>query len=267
MNTANYFGALPDEKPLDRMVANGGLCGIFRTIGCIGDSLSSGEFQVPKKDGDGTEWNYIDVYDYSWGQYIARSTGSKVYNFSRGGMTAREYWDSFAEENGYWAPDKLCQAYILALGVNDLGFANEALGSVEDIHMSDFQKNAQTFAGYYARIIQRLKMMQPKARFFLMTMPRDGSDEDKKRAAHAALLQQMTELFDYTYLIDLYTYAPVYDAEFRHQYYLNGHMNPAGYLLTARMVESYIDYIIRHNPEAFYQVGLIGTDYYDTSIL
>jgi hypothetical protein len=37
-------------------------------------------------------------------------------------------------------------------------------------------------------------------------------------------------------------------------------MTPMGYVLIARMVESYVDYIIRHNPEDFNQVGFIGTD-------
>jgi hypothetical protein len=40
-----YFMVQPDEKPLDRLVENGGFCSIFRTIGCVGDSLSSGEFE------------------------------------------------------------------------------------------------------------------------------------------------------------------------------------------------------------------------------
>ena len=34
------------------------------------------------------------------------------------------------------------------------------------------------------------------------------------------------------------------------------------YRLTALMVESYIDYIIRNNPEDFKQVSFIGTPYY-----
>ena len=29
------------EKPLDTLVKDGGFCGIFRRIGCVGDSLSS----------------------------------------------------------------------------------------------------------------------------------------------------------------------------------------------------------------------------------
>lgn len=39
-------------------------------------------------------------------------------------------------------------------------------------------------------------------------------------------------------------------------------MTPTGYILSARMIESYIDYIVRKNPEDFSQVGFIGTDLY-----
>ena len=39
-------------------------------------------------------------------------------------------------------------------------------------------------------------------------------------------------------------------------------MTSVGYALTARMIESYIDYIIRERPEDFVQVGFIETDLY-----
>ena len=84
------FMALPSGDPLDELRPNGGFCGIFRTIGCIGDSLSSGEFESLDEEGNK---GYHDEYEYSWGQYLARLTGSKVYNFSgaecRPGNTAR----------------------------------------------------------------------------------------------------------------------------------------------------------------------------------
>ena len=38
-----------------------------------------------------------------------------------------------------------------------------------------------------------------------------------------------------------------------------GHLNPSGYILTAQMIDSYIDYIVRHNPKDFEAVGFIGT--------
>ena len=73
------FTANKGEKPLDKIAVNGGLCGIFRKIACIGDSLSSGEFESFENGKRG----YHDYYDYSWGQFLAQDTGSEVLNLSR----------------------------------------------------------------------------------------------------------------------------------------------------------------------------------------
>ncbi len=242
-----------NENPLDNIVSDGGMCGIFRCIGFIGDSLSSGEFEVVE---DGKDEIYLDCFQYSWGQYIARAAGLKARNFSRGGMTASEYWNSFADANGFWSEDLLCQAYVIALGVNDVVNAGQDPGSVKDINSEDYNLNADTFAGYYARIIQRLKDMNPTAKFFLVTLPKEKRNREKAAAA-SAVIREMADYFDNTYLIDLEKYAPVYDDEFIRNFYLEGHMNPAGYLLTGKIISSYIDWIIRNNPEDFYKVGLI----------
>ena len=78
-----------------------------------------------------------------------------------------------------------------------------------------------------------------------MTMPQDGDDSEavkNLKVEHKNLLIDMKDLFgQYTYVLDFNTYAPVYDREFKNQYYLGNHMNPAGYVQTARMVESYIE--------------------------
>ena len=75
----------PEEKPLESYPAGGGLTPILRTVGCIGDSLSSGEFE--SLDAAGNK-GYHDLFEYSWGQFMARDCGLLVRNFSRGGMTA-----------------------------------------------------------------------------------------------------------------------------------------------------------------------------------
>lgn len=41
-----------NEKPFDNIIRDGGFTRIFRTIGCIGDSLSSGEFESMDKAGN-----------------------------------------------------------------------------------------------------------------------------------------------------------------------------------------------------------------------
>lgn len=249
-----------NEKPLDRLVSDGGFTGIFRTIACVGDSLASGEFEV-KRVSDGTTM-YLDRYDYSWGQYIARMAGSTVYNFSKGGMTAREYMQSFANANGFFRPELAANAYIIALGVNDLLNRKWELGSIDDIDMNDYRNNKDTFIGNYAAIIQKYKEISPDARFFLVTMPTGRSAScDELVKAHRDTMLKFAEIFKNTYVIDMFTYAPTYDAEFKKNFYLNGHMNPMGYLLTAKFFTSYIDYIIRHNMPDFKDVGLMGIEY------
>ena len=193
MDMRRYY-ANPGEQPLDCIKPDGGFTAIFRTIACIGDSLSSGEFESLTEDG---QRGYHDLFEYSWGQYIARAAGCKVYNFSRGGMTASEYCDSFAAAMDFWNPAYASQAYIVALGVNDLMGQNQPLGTTADICAQDCEKNAKTFAGYYGRILQKYRAIEEKSRLFLMTMPRDAGDtpeQDAKKAAHAALLHEFLEL-------------------------------------------------------------------------
>lgn len=244
------------ERPLDNLVPDGGFCGIFRTIACIGDSLSSGEFESTKEDGS---TGYNDMFDYSWGQYIARALGCKVYNFSQGGMSAKWYVEKFADERDLWNPDKAAQGYIIALGVNDTyqnNYDTCPMGSMDDIGT-----DRCTFARYYGQIIERYKQIQPDAKFFLMTMPRgeEGEQLAARRDAYAELLYQMAERYDNTYVLDFRRYAPVYDAEFKQRFFMGGHMNACGYVLTAQMVMSYIDYIVRHNMRDFKSVPFIGT--------
>ena len=61
MNLDTMFNT-PDEKPLDSFPADGGFAGIFRTIACVGDSLSSGEF-VSISTEEQKSWH--DQFDYS----------------------------------------------------------------------------------------------------------------------------------------------------------------------------------------------------------
>ena len=152
----------------------------------------------------------------------------------------------------------------MALGVNDLFGQRLNLGTVEDFNGENPENSIKSFAGYFGRILFDIKKMQPKARIFLVTMPRKGEKErDERSAGHAALMHEFAKRFDFTYVIDLYTYAPVYDADFQKQYYLGGHMNAAGYLLTADYILSYTDFLIRTHMEDFSQIGFVGTPFHN----
>ncbi len=266
MNFSHMFDE--NEKPLDSFPADGGFVGIFRTIACIGDSLSSGEFEGTGAEGQRT---YHDMFDFSWGQYLARMAGTTVYNFSRGGMTAEEYMKTFAKEKGFFDPSLAASAYIVALGVNDMSRVIDGrttFGDLSDIDFSDGTKNKPTFAGYYAAVLQAYRAIRPDAFFFLMTMPSTAFVKDTGRDVlfdrHRDFLYALAKRLPRTYVLDFRTYAPPYAGDFERHFYLGGHMNPMGYMLTARMTVSYIDYIIRHNTDDFAQVGFIGTPYRNT---
>ena len=78
------------------------------------DSLSSGEFESHDHEGNVL---YHDMYEYSWPAILQRLTSTVYHNYSRGGMTAKEFYESWADKNGFWQPQ---QAYIIALGNNDI---------------------------------------------------------------------------------------------------------------------------------------------------
>lgn len=251
-------------KPLDNIIRDGGMMNIFRSIGCIGDSLSSGEFEYD----DHGQKGWWDCYEYSWGKQIERITGIEMTNFSRGGLTAYQLYKEADEKtspvadlNHLFDPDNAKQAYIIALGVNDLcGEGNlqnlygGKIGNAKtDVDPHDYTKNAPTFIGAYAKIIQRLKSIQPDAKFFLVTMPTDNGS-----AAFAKAIDDLALRMKNCYVIDLYHYAPPYDFAFRQKYF-SGHMNAMGYLLTAHYIMTYIDWIIRNNPMEFRFVQFIGS--------
>ncbi len=257
---------MEQENPIKNIVADGGLTCILRSVACIGDSLSSGEHE--SKDLNG-KVGYHDFYDYSWGQFMARKCGLDVKNFSCGGLTAKEF-HKYADFHHCFKPGNLCKAYIIALGVNDLNHLPERydnnFGDFSDVDEENWLNNKPTFVGEYVKIIQRIKEAQPKARIFLMTMPREPHFSAEKTALydkHAELLNALTEKFEFTYVIDLRKYAPVYDKEFAKNNFLGGHLSAIGYKYTADMVATYIDYIIRNNLDDFKQIGFVGTGFYN----
>ena len=249
------FYAIPGEGPLDDIKFHGGFFSIFRTVACVGDSLSSGEMESLDEAGNR---GYHDYFEYSWGQFMARAAGNTVYNFSRGGMTAREYINSFAESKGFWNPELSAQAYIFALGVNDVLNQGQPLGTIDDVDLDTTEGDIPaTFAGYYGRVLAKYRAIEPKARLFLMTMPQ-GDTDDPRKTAHADLLHQIAAKYPYVYVIDLNRHAPRHDAEFRRNFYMGGHLNAAGYQMTAWQTMTYVDWIVRNNPEDFTQIAFVG---------
>lgn len=133
---------------------------LFQNIGIIGDSYASGELYV-----DST---YTDHYDISWGQILARKNGIKAINFSKGGLTTRDW---LADDHGLSLinssdPQDL---YIIALGINDYQKLGDSyLGAENDVNTG-----ANTFYGNYGKIISAIRAKAPQAKIVLSTMSYD----------------------------------------------------------------------------------------------
>lgn len=269
------------DNPLSSICRDAGYGAIIRKWGIIGDSLSSGEMQCYNDESTSTsDYKFIDMYQYSWGQVFARLIGAEAYNFSNGGQTT---WGWLKKQGivhdesyiggiggGDWELAKQDafkkDAYIIAIGVNDrskIENGDYVLGATSQIvsydgtdnDIDDTSVNPKSFVRYYAGIIQRVKSIQPKAKIFCVT-PLSN--------IYAEIAQAIRDIVEYyssdgVYLIDLFNYIP--EGYNVNGYMLNGHLSPMGYTYTAYVINTYIDWIIRNNGSAFRNSALISTEY------
>lgn len=224
-------------------------------VGAIGDSLASGECAYKLGGVD----RLVDIYKHSWPQYMARMSGNTYINFSKGGMNTRTWLTS---EKGYplaSQTENICDAYIIGLGVNDannLGLSY--LGTSSDIDTSDYTNNGDTFYGNYAGIIQRMQVLQPKAKFFLLTMPRTTTLYQTFNEA----IRDIATILNNCYVIDLEEHASEFGTgSFDALNARNGHFNAIAYNNIAIQISKLISKYMYENYTEFSQVEFIGTDY------
>ena len=69
-------------------------------------------------------------------------------------------------------------AVLMAARCTTIFMSTHGGNAQEDINLNDYTKNAETFAGYYGGIIQRVKELQPDAHFFVVTLPKQYGNKD-----------------------------------------------------------------------------------------
>lgn len=225
------------------------LASIFRSWGFIGDSLCSGEMECYEQGADNV--SYVDLFEYSWGQHLCRLCGSEGWNFSHGGQTVRGWLSEMDGLRGWgYAMQHPKQAYIIALGYNDY---YASLRGEKGFSLAEYESDMAT-------LISNLKSIQPEARFFVLTRPRE-TDRENGYDVWNDVVRRLPYRFSNLYVIDMYRDAPAYDDSFKEAYYLHGHMSPSGYLWTAWYLMDAIDSIIRCHPDEFRDIALIGTQW------
>ena len=248
----------PTTSPLAVIEKYPSFISCFMNVGCIGDSLASG-VAVSKNAAGEIIVNSKNRYEYSWGQYLARMTGNNYYNWSSGGLRTDTWLTSDYAELCYDG-EHLCQAYIIGLGQNDNNKNHGSdLGTASDIDITDYNNNNNTFYGRYAKIIQKIQEITPKAKIFVITDPNDSVNANGYNTA----IRDIAGMFNNVYLIDMREYmntapcATLLQNQMRY-----GHFNAVGYFLIAKMLMTYIDYIIEQNPDDFREIENIGTEYH-----
>lgn len=253
------FKRLNDKSnPLSNLLENGGYTTIFNKISCIGDSLTEGVFEYTENG----EVKYAGIpqgfESYSYPSQLARMTGATVGNYGVGGATAKSWLETTACTDCFKAENK-SQAYIIALGTNDTNYD----GNVDtDIDISNYNNNADTFVGNYAKIIQKCLELQPKAKVFVVTIPKTRTDYHHAWTTGNSQIKAIANKLG-VYVLDVFTYSESHDNpdEYKNHFYLGGHRSAIGYKQTALEYATYISWIIYNNPDDFRDVQYIGTDY------
>ncbi len=241
--------------PLKTILRDGGLTNIFTKIGCIGDSLTAGQFES-NNEGQ-TQYNTMD--DYSYPAHLNRILNCNVKKFARGGLTAKSWLNYFSEIA--FTSENLCECYIIALGTNDIGYNGSFSGAISDINLNNYNNNADTSVGNYGKIIQKIKEAQPKAKIFCCGIPNTRNSIGERNSANT-LISAICDLFEDCYFMDFAQYGVKNNdvANWKAIYYMGGHMSSQGYYEWACMVSTYIDAIIKLYPNKFKQIPFIGTD-------
>lgn len=250
---------LTDESnPLSNLLENGGYINIFNKISCIGDSLTEGVFEYTENGEVKYAGKPQGLEPYSYPSQLARMINATVGNYGVGGATAKSWLETTACTDCFKEENK-AQAYIIALGTNDTDYS----GNVEtDIDLSNYNNNADNFVGNYAKIIQKCLELQPKAKVFVVTIPKTRADNHNAWTTGNNQIKAIAKKTG-VYVLDVFTYSESYDNpdEYKKHFYTGGHRNSVGYKRTAMEYATYISWIIYNNPDDFRNVQYIGTDY------
>lgn len=269
----------PTENPLAERKPDGGLTRIFKSITCIGDSLTSGVIDKPKLQDDGTtKLVPTTVASKSYPTVMSNILGIKLKNLGIGGRIAANdsesqlqagktvrSWLYKSRTRGFWkdSASDYAEAYIVALGTNDISRFGSFTGSMdESVRVSEQGieiVDNTTSVGGYCEILNEVLEANPDAKIFCVTLP-NTRGKAASRADMNAKIKQIAEAYRntgaYIYLIDLERYGiqPDEVAEWKSVNYGPSHLNEAGYKWLAETYMTYIDYIIRHNTDDFKQL-------------
>nr|DAF76744.1 MAG TPA: hydrolase [Caudoviricetes sp.] len=239
-----------NTNPLEEIKTDG-YASIFKKIGIIGDSLSSGAQDITAGS------TAKDMQEYSWATFMEKAIGCETVRLCKGGLQLQN-WHSTFESKAREDANK-CTAYIIMLGHNDTSIDT---GEKTDIDVSNpLNSSTTTQYGLYGKLIGTIKDIEPNAKIFCVTYP--IYYVERYRTNNIA--RDCATLFDNCYCIDLYKYdkytklSANTDMGTPNPMFAKVHGTVLGYKDWSDEIITYIDYIVRNNMEEFINVGYIGT--------
>lgn len=227
-----------------------------RKFTVIGDSMASGYY---KPTGGAQRDRNID---YSWCQVLARMNGQTCQNASKSGITCETWWtDNDCKPNV--TTSKKSQVYVVGLGTNDykdVTPTDAQKGSVADIDFNNYNNNANSFYGNYAKILQYVHEVNPLAQIICLTIPLPRAETPWKEDAIREICA-LPEFANYVSLCDLVKdFRDVVDSDLLAEHRLNGHFSPAGYANSAKALHFALSKTMRANKLKFETIPQIPYD-------
>ena len=246
------------ENPTTTKLSDSGFTRCFDKVFFIGDSLTEGIYD--RTNDTQLDRERMQTY-FSYPAYFKKLTNCEVVNEGLAGATATNNEDAVLNYHG-WITMKnakvesnLASAYVIYLGTNDISYYGSFDGDAQS-------KNVITNSyGGYCAIIDKIKEVQPKAKIFCVTLPKDRNNELTRNVANTKIKEIVNSYTD-CYLIDLEEYwqNDIELSEWISIYKNGGHLNALGYMEFATAIFNYINWIIKNNVSEFKQIQFIGTD-------
>ena len=210
---------------------------MFNSVGAIGDSYTHGDCT-----NSAGSWVTTGV---SWIKTMANRAGVEYGNYGKGGLTCAQYdtTDALAAN----AHDM----YFYAMGINDSekkyvdteSSVLDHLGTISDIK-PDYSKNANTFFGYYGKIVAQMMEHAPNAKHCMILIPIKGGYKEQFNNA----IIEIANHFNIPYI------NPFDDEFFESNVYNNkasGHPTRMGYVGMGLAYERLFSKCVEENSDYF----------------
>lgn len=225
----DYYGKVDDLENSINYIP------MFRNIGIIGDSLSSGEIAYSNETGN----YYVDRFDSSWLSIIGRNNGVNVLHYSQGGMTAKAWLENAGDKKANLLADESKNAYFIALGTNDIS-ESYPLGNVSDA------LSTNSFVGYLKNIINVVHTKAPNAVVFLVSTYNNSVNG----ISYSNMISEIANLYDYCFFVDFVNHTDISTSTGGVWSNL-GHFTSIGYVKVAKIIEKLLNKIVDENKNYF----------------